>query len=110
MIPSRSTLFFAAICAAAICGTAAAQSYPNRPIKLILPFAPGSPSDMVGRTIGQKMSAQMGQPLVADNRASAGGTLGLTLAAQSSPGRADVGCACLGRNGGGSHGALVGVG
>ena len=85
MIPSRSTLFFAAICAAAICGTAAAQSYPNRPIKLILPFAPGSPSDMVGRTIGQKMSAQMGQNLVPDNRASAGGTLGLTLAAQSPP-------------------------
>ncbi len=64
---------------------ASAQGYPNRPIKLILPFAPGSPSDMVGRTIGQKMAAQMGQALVADNRASAGGTLGLTLAAQSPP-------------------------
>jgi tripartite-type tricarboxylate transporter receptor subunit TctC len=85
MVLSRYILFFASLCAAAICGTALAQGYPSKPIKLILPFAPGSPSDMVGRTIGQKMAAQMGQALVADNRASAGGTLGLTLAAQSPP-------------------------
>jgi tripartite-type tricarboxylate transporter receptor subunit TctC len=69
--------------AVVLCDPTFAQAYPNKPIKLILPFAPGSPSDMVGRTIGQKMAAQMGQALVADNRASAGGTLGLTLAAQS---------------------------
>lgn len=75
--------FFVSFVSALVCGTALAQSYPSKPIKLILPFAPGSPSDMVGRTIGQKMGAQMGQNLVADNRASSGGTLGLTLAAQS---------------------------
>ena len=74
-----------ALCTAAVCGTALAQGYPSKPIKLILPFAPGSPSDMVGRTIGQKMGAQMGQNLVPDNRASSGGTLGLTLAAKSPP-------------------------
>ena len=68
-----------------ICGTPLAQSYPSKPIRLILPFAPGSPSDMVGRTIGQKMGAQMGQNLVPDNRAVSGGTLGLTLAAKSPP-------------------------
>lgn len=80
----RSVIFWvASLCAAAVGGTALAQGYPSKPIKLILPFAPGSPSDMVGRTIGQKMSAQMGQNLVPDNRASSGGTLGLTLAAQS---------------------------
>jgi tripartite-type tricarboxylate transporter receptor subunit TctC len=75
----------ASLCAAAACGTALAQGYPSKPIRLILPFAPGSPSDMVGRTIGQKMGAQMGQNLVPDNRASSGGTLGLTMAAQSPP-------------------------
>ena len=48
---------------ALLAGLASAQGYPARPIKLILPFAPGSPSDMVGRTIGQKMGAQMGQQL-----------------------------------------------
>ena len=67
------------------CDPTFAQGYPAKPIRLILPFAPGSPSDMVGRTIGQKMGAQMGQNLVPDNRASAGGTLGLTLAAKSPP-------------------------
>jgi tripartite-type tricarboxylate transporter receptor subunit TctC len=60
-----------------------AQSYPVKPIRLILPFAPGSPSDFVGRTVGQKMGAQMGQPLVPDNRASSGGTLGLALMAKA---------------------------
>ncbi|HKU70824.1 MAG TPA: tripartite tricarboxylate transporter substrate binding protein [Burkholderiales bacterium] len=66
-------------------GSVLAQNYPSKPIKLILPFAPGSPSDMVGRTIGQKMATQMGQPLVPDNRASSGGTLGLALVAKSPP-------------------------
>jgi tripartite-type tricarboxylate transporter receptor subunit TctC len=77
--------YLLAVACAAICGTAHAQSYPSKPIKLILPFAPGSPSDMVGRTIGQKMSAQMGHNLVPDNRPSSGGILGLTLAAKSPP-------------------------
>jgi tripartite-type tricarboxylate transporter receptor subunit TctC len=68
-----------------LCGSALAQSYPSKPIRLILPFAAGSPSDMVGRTIAQKMAAQMGQGIVADNRPSSGGILGLTLFAKSPP-------------------------
>jgi tripartite-type tricarboxylate transporter receptor subunit TctC len=68
-----------------LCGSAFAQSYPSKPIRLILPFAAGSPSDMVGRTVGQKMGAQMGQSIVPDNRASSGGVLGLTLAAKAPP-------------------------
>jgi tripartite-type tricarboxylate transporter receptor subunit TctC len=71
--------------ATAICGPALAQSYPSKPIRLILPFAAGSPSDMVGRTIAQKMAAQMGQGIVPDNRASSGGVLGLTLASKAPP-------------------------
>ena len=67
------------------CGAALGQSYPSKPIRLILPFAAGSPSDMVGRTIAQKMAAQMGQGIVPDNRASSGGILGLTLFAKSPP-------------------------
>jgi tripartite-type tricarboxylate transporter receptor subunit TctC len=78
-------LLFVSLCAAVSCGTALGQGYPSKPIKLILPFAAGSPSDMVGRTVGQKMAAQMGQPLVPDNRASSGGTLGLALVAKSPP-------------------------
>lgn len=66
-----------------LCGSVLAQSYPSKPIRLILPFPPGSPSDMVGRTIGQKLAAQVGQSIVVDNRAGAGGTLGLAVAAKA---------------------------
>jgi len=81
----RPRLRLAALLAALVCGSALAQTYPSKPIRLILPFPPGSPSDMVGRTIGQKIAAQMGQNVVPDNRAGAGGTLGLTIAAKAPP-------------------------
>ena len=81
----RAFLLAASLFATVLCDPTLAQGYPGKPIRLILPFAPGSPSDLVGRTIGQKMGAQMGQNLVPDNRASAGGTLGLTLAAKAPP-------------------------
>jgi tripartite-type tricarboxylate transporter receptor subunit TctC len=62
-----------------------AQQYPTKPIRLILPFPPGAPSDLVGRTIGQKMGEQMGHNLIPDNRTGAGGTLGLALVAKAPP-------------------------
>jgi tripartite-type tricarboxylate transporter receptor subunit TctC len=65
--------------------TAFAQTYPSKPIRLILPFPPGAPSDMVGRTIGQKIADQLGQSLIPDNRAGAGGTVGLALVAKAPP-------------------------
>ena len=60
-----------------------AQAYPNKPVRMILPFPAGAPSDLVGRFIGQKMSEQLGQNLVPDNRAGAGGNLALGMAATS---------------------------
>jgi tripartite-type tricarboxylate transporter receptor subunit TctC len=78
-------LLIASLCAVALGTPALAQSYPSKPIRLILPFPPGSPSDMVGRTIGQKIASQIGQSVVPDNRPGAGGTLGLALAAKSPP-------------------------
>ena len=77
-----------AIAAAAVlvvASVAHAQTYPTKPIRLVLPFPPGAPSDLVGRTIGQKMGEQMGQQLVPDNRTGAGGTLGLSLVAKAQP-------------------------
>lgn len=62
-----------------------AQSYPSKPIRMMLPFPPGAPSDLVGRFIGQKMSEQMGHNLIADNRVGAGGNLALGLAASAPP-------------------------
>ena len=62
---------------------ASAQPYPNRPIKLIVPYAPGGNTDIVARIFGQKLSERIGQPVVFDNRGGATGTLGVGLAAKS---------------------------
>jgi len=62
---------------------ASAQSFPAKQVRFILPFPPGGPTDMLGRALAQKLSDQMGQPVVADNRPGAGGNLGLELAAKS---------------------------
>ncbi len=61
--------------------TAAAQSaYPNRPIKLIVPFAPGQVTDWLARMLGEQMAAELGQPVVVENRAGANGTIGSAYA------------------------------
>ena len=64
---------------------ALAETWPTRPIRFIVPFAPGGGGDVVGRIIGQRMSDQLGKPLVIDNRAGGGGTLGCELAAKAAP-------------------------
>ena len=62
-----------------------AQSYPAKPIRLILPFPPSGGTDTLGRGIAQTLSAQIGQQVVADNRPGAGGNLGLEIAAKAPP-------------------------
>jgi len=64
---------------------AVAQTYPVRPVRLMLPFPAGAPSDIVGRTIGQKLAAQMGQNFIPDNRPGAGGNLALGMTASAVP-------------------------
>lgn len=64
---------------------AMAQQYPDRAIRLIIPFAPAGTNDIIGRVVAQKASELLGQTIVADNRAGAGGTIGSTLAARSQP-------------------------
>jgi tripartite-type tricarboxylate transporter receptor subunit TctC len=71
--------------AAMFVGIAGAQTYPSKPIRLVLPFPPGAPSDMVGRTVGQKVGEQLGQTFIPDNRTGAGGTLGLAMVAKAPP-------------------------
>ena len=65
------------ICTAAIARAAAPDDYPTKPVRLVVPFPPGASSDVVGRMIGQKLSEQLGQQVIADNRPGAGGNLGI---------------------------------
>src|SRR5262249_17236422 len=66
-------------------GLAAEQPYPRRPIKLIAPFDPGSPTDILTRAIGDKLSVSLKQPLVVENRPGAGGNIGAELIARAAP-------------------------
>ena len=63
----------------------AQQSYPTRPIRLIVPLAPGGPSDILARSMAQAISPSLGQTVVVDNRTGAGGTIGIDIAAKSPP-------------------------
>lgn len=64
---------------------AAAQGYPSKPIRLIVPFPAGSTPDIVGRALGQKLSEAWGQPVVAENKTGAGGNIGTAEAAKAAP-------------------------
>jgi tripartite-type tricarboxylate transporter receptor subunit TctC len=66
-------------------GTASAQGYPNKPVRLIVPFAPGGFTDVVARILGQKLSVAMGQQFVIENKAGAGSTIGTDFVAKAAP-------------------------
>lgn len=77
---------FAVCCAMFLALTSlvtAAQSYPSRPIRLIVPYPPGGPTDLVGRSIGQKLTEAWGQQVVVENRAGAASAVGTEVAARS---------------------------
>lgn len=78
--------FVLSVCALTAAGAAVlAQPYPARPIRFIVPFPPGGSTDTYARIIGAKLSEGLGQPVVLDNRAGAGGALGAELAAKATP-------------------------
>jgi tripartite-type tricarboxylate transporter receptor subunit TctC len=82
----RSVLPVAAGVLLALTVMAAAQSdYPNRPIRLIIPFPPGGSNDVVGRMIGDQLGKQLGKQVVVDNRAGAGGVIGTEIASHAPP-------------------------
>jgi len=79
----RNTLMVAVLLATA--GTVQAQSWPERPIRMIVASAPGGAPDILGRAVAQKMSEALGQQVVVDNRAGASGLIGAEMAAKATP-------------------------
>ena len=75
----------AAVAAALAASVALAQAYPNKPIKLIIPFAPGGTTDIVGRIMAAKLSPILGQPVIVENRAGAGGSIGAGELVKAAP-------------------------
>ena len=69
----------------AVPGAAKAQDFPNKQIRLIVPFPPGGPNDIIARVVGQRMSEVLKQPLVIDNRGGQGGVLGTDVVAKATP-------------------------
>jgi tripartite-type tricarboxylate transporter receptor subunit TctC len=76
-------------CAAVALGASfcalAAESYPARPIRILVPFPAGGAGDLIARTLGEQLTSQMGQPVVVDNRPGAGGRLGTEILAKAEP-------------------------
>ena len=81
----KTTVLYLSFALAALTGSAAAQSYPSRPITLIIPGAAGGPGDMVGRVLIERMRTSLGQPLVMENVAGANGTIATARAARAAP-------------------------
>ena len=75
----------AAAFAVGISGASLAQGFPNKPIKMIVPYPPGGPTDVQARVVGQKLGELLDQPVVIDNSGGAGGMLGSKMVAQSAP-------------------------
>jgi tripartite-type tricarboxylate transporter receptor subunit TctC len=105
MTKRQGMLSIVAMSAAMVLGTGLAQAqYPNKPITMIVPFAAGGPTDVIARIVGEHMSRSLGQTVVVENVAGAGGTTGITRAARAT---ADGYTVMMGHMG--THGAAPGL-
>jgi tripartite-type tricarboxylate transporter receptor subunit TctC len=81
----RRTLAAAAVAAFAFAQAASAQTFPSKPVRLVVPFAPGGTTDIIARIVAEKMSAALGQQVIVENKAGAGGAIGAMEVIKSVP-------------------------
>ena len=96
----RSAYLLSVLAAAALAGLTTpslvlAQAYPSKPVKLVVPFAPGGTTDIVARVVAEKISASLGQPMIVENKAGGGGAVGANDTAKSAPDGYSLGVATV---------------
>src|SRR4051812_37898765 len=79
------TKLFSFVAAIVFSAAVGAQSFPSKPVRIIVPFPAGGTTDIVARLMGQKMSESLGQPVLIENRGGAGGTIGAEAVAKAAP-------------------------
>ena len=85
-MPPRLAVFVSALLAlASATTTAPAQDFPNRPIRMVIAFPPGGPTDFVGRLVADKVKDILGQPVIIENKPGANGALGADSVAKAAP-------------------------
>ena len=94
---NRRTLLIAAIgsALASMATGASAQAYPSKPVRLVVPFAPGGTTDIVARVVSEKIGAALGQTMIVENKAGGGGSVGATEIARAAPDGYSLGMATV---------------
>lgn len=82
---ARSAVAIGVVASLGLAQSGLAQTFPSKPIRVIVPFAPGGPNDVVGRVVAQKLGERFGQPALVENRGGLGGTLGVEVGLKAAP-------------------------